>query len=261
MTYFVYNFQVFLLILVRMNSMFMVAPFFSSEIIPFRLKALLSFFIALIIFPVVTAQGYSIAISDNTGVYYLMILREICIGLYIGFLVSVVFAAFQLAGQFFAVQIGFGINEVLDPLSQISVPLIGQMKNLIALLVLLAMNGHHFMIGAVYRSYELVPLIDMERAADGKLLEYMLYAFSGMFVVAMKIALPVVGAIFLVSVSLGLLAKAAPQMNIMMMGFPFKIMVAFGILLISSPLIIRVMWVSLERTFSFISKVIQGWPT
>ncbi|MCL2026645.1 MAG: flagellar type III secretion system protein FliR [Leptospirales bacterium] len=257
MTYFVYNFQVFLLILIRMNSMFVIAPFFSSEIIPFRLKAILSFFVALIIFPVVTAKGYNISITDNTGVYYLMILREICVGLYIGFLVSVVFAAFQLAGQFFAVQIGFGINEVLDPLSQISVPLIGQMKNLIALLVLLAMNGHHFMIEAVYRSYELVPLIDM----SGKLLEYMLYAFSGMFVVAMKIALPVVGAIFLVSVSLGVLAKAAPQMNIMMMGFPFKIMVAFGILLISSPLIIRVMWVSLERTFSFISKVIQGWPT
>jgi flagellar biosynthetic protein FliR len=63
-----------------------------------------------------------------------------------------------------------------------------------------------------------------------------------------------------VSVSLGVLAKAAPQMNIMMMGFPFKIMVAFGILLLGSPLIIRVMWVSLERTFGFISKVIQNWP-
>ena len=258
MNYFVYHFQVFLLILVRMNSMFMIAPFFSSEIIPFRLKAILSFLTALIIFPVVTAKGYNI--SGNTGVYYLMVLREIGIGLFIGFLVSVIFAAFQLSGQYFAVQIGFGINEVLDPLSQISVPLIGQMKNLVALLVLLAMNGHHFMIEAVYRSYELVPLLDIGRASSGRLLEYMLYAFSGMFVVAMKIALPVVGTIFLVSVSLGVLAKAAPQMNIMMMGFPFKIMVAFGILLISSPLIIRVMRVSLERTFGFIFKVIQNWP-
>jgi len=258
MNYFVYHFQVFLLILVRMNSMFMIAPFFSSEIIPFRLKAILSFFTALIIFPVVTANGYNI--SGNTGVYYLMILKEIGIGLYIGFLVSIIFAAFQLSGQYFAVQIGFGINEVLDPLSQISVPLIGQMKNLIALLVLLAINGHHFMIEAIYRSYELVPLLDIGRATSGRLLEYMLYAFSGMFVVAMKIALPVVGTIFLVSVSLGVLAKAAPQMNIMMMGFPFKIMVAFGILLISSPLIIRVMRVSLERAFGFISKVIQNWP-
>jgi flagellar biosynthetic protein FliR len=238
--------------------MFVIAPFFSSGIIPFRLKAILSFLITLIVFPVVASKGYDI--SGNSGIFFLMILREVAIGLYIGFLVSIVFAAFQLAGQYFAVQIGFGINEVLDPLSQISVPLIGQMQNLIALLVLLAMNGHHFMIEAIYHSYELVPLFDIGRMSSGKLVQYMMYSFSGMFVIALKIALPVVGTIFLISVSLGVLAKAAPQMNIMMMGFPFKIMVAFGVLLISSPLIVRIMHVSLERTFGFITKMMQHWP-
>ena len=258
MKYFVYHFQVFLLIMFRMNAMIVIAPFFSSAIIPFRLKALLSFLIALVIFPVVASKGYDI--SGNTGVYYLMVLKEVAIGLYIGFLVSIIFSAFQLSGQYFAVQIGFGISEVLDPLGQVSVPLIGQMKNLIGLLVFLAMNGHHFLIEAIYRSYELVPAMGIGRPVSGKLFEYLMYSFSGMFVVAMKIALPVMGTVFLISVSMGVLAKAAPQMNIMMMGFPFKIIVAFGVMLLITPLIVRIMNVSLERTFVFVTKILHHWP-
>ena len=186
-------------------------------------------------------------------------LNEVAIGLFLGFLISVIFSAFQLSGQLFAVQIGFGINEVLDPIGQVSVPLIGQFKNLIGLLVLLAINGHHFMLDAICRSYELAPIISLNKAAAGGLLKYMVYSFSGMFVVALKIALPVVGIIFLVTVSMGILAKVAPQMNIMMLGFPFKIIVAFGILVLITPLVVRIMRVALERTFVFISKVLVHW--
>lgn len=258
MSYFVYHFQVFLLILFRMNAMFIAAPFFSSDIIPFRLKAMLSFLITLVVFPMVSAKGYDV--SGGLGLYALLIVKEIAVGIFIGFLVSVVFAAFQLAAQYFAVQIGFGMSEVLDPLSQISVPIIGQMKNLTALLVFLAINGHHFLISAIYRSYELIPMIDITGRSGGKLMEYMLYAFSGMFVVALKISLPVLGTIFLISVSLGVLAKAAPQMNIMMMGFPFKIIAAFGVMLVASPLIVKIMHASLDRTFVFITKMMKNWP-
>jgi len=70
----------------------------------------------------------------------------------------------------------------------------------------------------------------------------------------------VVATIFLVSVSMGVLSKAAPQMNIMMLGFPLKIMVAFGVMLAIAPLVVRVMSVSLDRTFRFIYKVLVYWP-
>ncbi len=259
MQYFVYHFQVFMLIMMRMNAMIIVAPFFSSGVIPFRIKALLSFLITLVIFPMVASKGYDL--PDTMGPYVLLIIQEIAIGLFLGFLVAVIFAAFQLSGQYFAVQIGFGINEVLDPLGQISVPLIGQLKNLIGLLVFLAIEGHHMMIHAVYRSYELAPVMNLSREMSMSLTRYLTYSFSGMFVVALKIALPVVGTVFLVSVSLGILAKVAPQMNIMMLGFPFKIIVAFSILLLITPLVVRIMHVSLERTFTFITKILVHWPT
>ncbi len=124
----------------------------------------------------------------------------------------------------------------------------------------LSINGHHFLIDALYRSYELAPVLSISKTASGSLVRYLLVSFNGMFVVAFKIALPVVGTIFLVSVSMGVLAKAAPQMNIMMLGFPFKIIVAFGVLVIVTPLIVRIMHVSLERTFDYISKILVHWP-
>ncbi len=258
MEYFVNHFQVFLLVMVRLNAMIIVAPFFSSGVIPVRLKALLAFLIALVIFPAIASKGFNV--SGNMGVYYLMIIREVATGIYLGFLVSIIFSAFQLAGQFFAVQIGFGMSEVLDPLGQVSIPLVGQLKNLIGLLVFLAMDGHHFLIEAIYRSYELAPVLSMDVSSTGKLFQYLMYSFSGMFIVALKIALPVIGVIFLISVSMGVLAKAAPQMNIMMLGFPLKIIVAFGIMLLISPLIVRIMHVSLERTFTFVTRVLHFWP-
>jgi flagellar biosynthesis protein FliR len=259
MQYFVYHFQVFLLIMMRMNSMMIIAPFFSSGVIPFKVKALISFLITLVIFPVVAKSGY--IIPGDIGGYSLLILKEVLIGLYLGFLLSLIFTAFQLAGEYYSVLVGFGISEVLDPLAQVSIPLIGQLKNMIGLLVFLVINGHHFLIKAIYRSYELVPLVSFEEGVFNGLMKYVVYSMSGMFIVALKIALPVLATVFLVEVSLGILAKAAPQMNILMLGFPIKIAVAFGIIILISPLIIRLMYVSLERSFQFLSNVLVHWAT
>ncbi len=258
MDFFVYHFQVFLLILLRMSSMMVVAPFYSSAIIPFRMKAALAFMISIVVFPIVAQNGYTL--PGDTGGYFLMILQEIAIGIFIGFLVSIIFSAFQLAGQYFAVQIGFGINEVLDPLAQVSIPIIGQIKNLVGLLVFLSINGHHFLVEAVYRSYQLAPVFGISRKFQEGILKYVVYSFSGMFVVAMKIALPVLSVLFLIEVSMGILAKVAPQMNIMMLGFPFKIVISFMVFMITAPLVIRIMQVSLERTFNFMTKVLIHWP-
>lgn len=256
--YFVTNFQAFLLVLVRINAMIMIAPFFSSGVIPFRMKAMLSFFIALVIFPVLAAGG--VKLPTTTGVYYLLVLQEAMVGIFIGFLVSIIFSAFQLSGQYYAAQIGFGINEVFDPLSQVSVPVIGQLKNFIGLLVFLMINGHHFMIEAICRSFELAPVFSASRHATAGYLKYISYTFSGMFIVALKIALPIVAVSFLISVAMGVLAKAAPQMNIMMLGFPFQIFGAFILLIVTTPLIIKIMQVGIERSFKLLTNVLLHWP-
>jgi len=257
MEFFVNHFQAFFLILVRINAMIIIAPFFSSGVIPFRIKALLSFFITLIIFPVVVQ---TIKVPDSMGLYYLLVLQEVMIGIFIGFLISVIFAAFQLSTQYYAVQIGFGMNEVLDPVGQVSVPLLGQLKNLIGLVVFLIIEGHLFLIEAIYKSFELAQFFGVSKSAAGGFLKYLVHAFSGMFIVALKISLPILATAFLITVSMGILAKAAPQMNIMMFGFPIQIIVGFVMLLITSPLIIRIMRVALERSFQFLNGILLHWP-
>jgi flagellar biosynthetic protein FliR len=238
--------------------MFVIAPFFSSGIIPARIRILLAFFLTLVIFPIVTKKGYTV--SGNMGLYALMVLQEVIIGIFIGFLASIVFAAFQLSGQYFSIQIGFGISEVMDPLAQVSIPIIGQLSNLIGVLVFLVLNGHHYLINAVYRSYELAPFFSLSDSGLAGMLKFFSTSFSSMFFIALKIAIPIMATIFLVSISMGVLAKVAPQMNILMLGFPFKIIVAFALIALTSPLIVRVMRVSLERTFKFLANVIEYWP-
>lgn len=258
MYYFIYNFQLFLLVLVRVHSMFMSAPFFSSDLAPFRMKTLLAFFVALVVFPIYLQQPATI--PQSMGLYGFMVLSEVVIGLFIGFLASVIFSAFQLAGQYFAIQIGFGFSEVVDPLAQVSVPIVGQLKNLVGVLVFLYINGHHFLIRAIVRSFALAPAFNMTESSLLGHLKYVNHTFSGMFVIALKIAMPIVATVFLMSVAMGILAKAAPQMNIMMLGFPIKIVVAFVLIAVLAPITVRIMHVSLERTFDFISKVLIYWP-
>lgn len=259
MVYFIYNFQAFLLVMMRIHTLFVVAPFFSSGIIPYRLRALLAFFVSLIIFPLLM-QKTGMKLTGNMMEYGGLVLREIIIGVYLGFLASVIFTAFQLAGQYFAVQLGFGFSEVVDPMSQVSVPIIGQLQNMIGLVIFLYLQGHHFLIQAIYRSFELAPVISTSNGALETHMKLLIYSFSGMFLVALKIALPILATVFLVTVSMGVLAKAAPQMNIMMLGFPFKIVIAFVLLAVLSPLIVRLMQTSLSRTFDFITYVLVHWP-
>ena len=258
MAYFVYQFQIFMLVLIRMNAMFVVAPFFSSDVIPFRVRAIVSFLVTLIIVPAIVTKGYYI--PENMGEYFLMAIREVVIGLYIGFLVALTFSAFQLGAQFFALQMGFGMSEVMDPISQISIPVLGQLFNLIALLVFLVFGFHHLLIHAVHSSYELAPIISLDAEVIGKLFQFMIHSFSGMFIIALKISLPIVGTLFLLTISMGVLAKAAPQMNILMLGLPINVTVSFGLLVIASPMIIRIMHVALERSFAFVEKVLLYWP-
>ncbi len=113
MDFFVENFQIFLLILVRMFGMFVVAPFFSSGVIPFRIRAVFSFYVTACVFPMVV--GTIGGIPESMYAYILLIVSEVIIGILIGFLISIIFASFQLAARFFSFQMALGIAEVYEP--------------------------------------------------------------------------------------------------------------------------------------------------
>jgi flagellar biosynthetic protein FliR len=255
MDFFVENFQIFLLILVRMFGMFVAAPFFSSGTIPFRIRAVFSVYIAACIFPmVVNTIG---DLPENMFSYALLIGSEAIIGILIGFMLSIIFAAFQLAARFFSFQMALGISEVIDPISQVGISMVGQMWTLMGIMVFIAIDGPHMLIMATFESYERAQIFKIIHDSRTMFLA-LVDSFGVMFLVALKLAFPILITLFLLSVTLGLLAKAAPQMNIFMLGFPLQIAIGFIIMLAVIGALAFAMSGALNRAFEGVFRFINA---
>ncbi|KKK78047.1 hypothetical protein LCGC14_2847480 [marine sediment metagenome] len=253
MEFFVENFQIFLLVLVRMFGMFTAAPFFSSGVIPIRIRAVFSVYVAVVIFPILVNTFGDI--PENMLSYALMIGSEAFIGILIGFLMSIIFAAFQLAARFFSFQMALGASQVFDPLAQIQIPLMGQFLNIIAMFVFLTINGFHkFMISGVLRSFQAFKAVDLVLKRE-QLFEVIITSLGQLFEHALVIAFPILGTLLLVSVTMGLLAKAAPQMNLLMIGFPIAIATAYIVLIVAMPFLIAAFARIIDGSFSTLEKI------
>ncbi len=231
------NLELFILIFVRIFALISIAPLLSSTGIPGIAKVGLGLFTAVVVFPWVAEQGY---IIPQSGFAYAMVMvGEIFIGLILGFMLTVIYSAFLLSGQLYSMQMGFGASMVYDPLAQIQIPLMGQFINLMAMLIFVIVGGFQklFLMG-VLRSFESIKAVDLLYVTE-PLLELVLRSLTILFEQALIIAFPVLGVLLLISVSMGLLAKAAPQMNLLMLGFPIKISMAFLMLFLALPFIIE----------------------
>ncbi|HUV06913.1 MAG TPA: flagellar biosynthetic protein FliR [Spirochaetia bacterium] len=254
---FVANFQLFLLVLFRIVAMVQIAPLISSSAIPQIAKIGISLFIAGIVFPAVVERGY--AVPDNALYFFLVLLGEVLIGILIGFFLVIIFATFQLAGQFFSLQMGFGASQVFDPLAQIEIPLMGQFLNIIAMFVFISTQGFYkFVLVGVHSSFDALRAIDLVTGRE-LILGLFIGSLGRLFATALTISFPILGTLFLISISTGLLAKAAPQMNLLMMGFPVAIGVAFIMLLLITPMLMnafsRIIDVSFESLQTLIGNI------
>jgi flagellar biosynthetic protein FliR len=236
------NFALYLLVFARIITLFLVAPFFSSPSIPPLARVVLAFFTAAAVAPGVIGQG-SFVLPPTGGEYFFLITGEVMIGLLLGLMLQLLFAAVQTAGQLFSIQMGFGASEVFDPLAEIEIPIMGQFLNLVALYVFIAVGSIQkvFLYGISRSFFALSAPALMQRTEF--MAEFFIRSLAGLFEQALIIAFPMVGTLFLLSVALGLIAKAAPQMNLMMVGFPVQIAVGFLVLFFALPYMIdRIIW-------------------
>ena len=232
MEFFVERFLMGLLIFVRMLAMMIATPFFSSLVIGMRFKVILALTITIVIYPMVATRLEEPPLELVEIGFRIM--YEAIIGLSIGTMVALIFSTFQLAGQFFSLQIGFGISQFFDPLQQIEASIIGQFIGLFGMLIFLNMDGHHLVIGAVYESYFAFPVMSIEELS-GYFASHIVDMFSNMFLISLKIAFPVMATVFLVTLSLGILARFAPQLNIFILGFPIYIVAGLITLMLTLP--------------------------
>ncbi len=216
------SFSQFMMVLLRMSGIVIITPVFSNNVIPSRVKGIIILMLTLISFPPLVGQGLVPEPSGGAEII-MMGAGEVFIGFIIGFMVLLVITLFQVSGQFYSIQMGFGIINVFDPLAEASVPIISQLKTLLMTVLFLLIDGHHFVLRAVLKSYEYLPTA-LELDSEILLWEIM-NQFDELFKIAFLIGLPLIGVVFLSSTTLGILTKIAPQMNVMILGFGIKVMV------------------------------------
>jgi len=219
---------VFLLVLCRMSAFLVTSPVFSFRNVPNTFKIGLAFFVSLIVFA--ATGGWTVSLPPGGYVY--LIVQEVLVGLLLGFVAYLFFTAVQVAGAFIDHMIGLGMANVVDPLTGLHSPIVGNFKFFIGLLAFLGMNGHHHLLSALMQSYDWVPVDGgvFARIADGGVSSFLLDSLARMFYIAFQMAAPVVVAMFLVDVALGVLAKTVPTFNVFVIGLPLKIMAGFVLL-------------------------------
>jgi len=241
---------VFLLIAVRALAMIEVCPLLSSESIPQVVKISLAGLVAFAVIPtaeifmaansptgLVTLPGGTLSDLRNETFnlrFFLLIIGEGIIGLIMGFFIMIIFSAFSTAGQFFSLQMGFGASETFDPLSQIENPLMGQYLNIVSMLVFVTIGGFTMLFDGFWRSVQSVNIISLVEGRE-PVVKMIVSGLTNLFSDAMIISLPILGTLFLTSLTTGLISKAAPQINILSEGFPISISVAFLLILASLP--------------------------
>ena len=242
---------VYILIAVRAFAMIQVSPLLSSEAIPQVVKIALAGFVTFAVLP--TAEVFMAANSPSGLVtlpggtltdlryepfslrFILFIIGEGIIGIIIGFYLTIIFAAFSTAGQFFSLQMGFGASETFDPIGQVENPLMGQYLNIVSMLVFITIGGfHRLFLGGFWRSVQTINIISLIEGRE-TVVGMLASGLSRLFLDAMVISLPILGTLFLTSLATGLISKAAPQINILSEGFPISITTAFILLFASLP--------------------------
>ncbi|MCR5724580.1 MAG: flagellar biosynthetic protein FliR [Treponema sp.] len=229
---------VYLLVAVRCFALVMTLPLFSIRTVPRIAKVALTGYMAYLIAPHVDFSVYDSFINADGSfslLYVLLLTGEALIGILMGFYVSIIFSAFSAAGQFFAFQMGFSASEVYDALSQVENPLMGQYLNLIAMLIFMQNHWTQLLFGrALTASFDSLNAFTLA-TSTGPIAGFLLKGLTALFANAFVIAIPIMGTLLLISVTMGVLSKAAPMMNLMSEGFPIMILTTFFIITMLMP--------------------------
>jgi flagellar biosynthetic protein FliR len=220
--------QAALLIFTRVGAMTITAPAFSSPHMPATLRAAFSVLITVLLLPTVTARPATTITMDGLA---LPLLAEAVVGLTLGYLANLLFAVVQMAGEMQDSQSGFGFAGVVDPNFSGSSAILGQFGMVLMWLIYFAVDGHHLLLRALAESFAIVPLGGYVGPQASAMAIFPLA--TQLMGLALRMAAPVVGAVLLTDLALGMLQRTAPQLNLMSVGFQTKIIVASVVTLAS----------------------------
>ncbi len=228
------NFQLFILILVRVTGLFVISPVFGRNNLPVIMKIGLSVIIALILLPL-KINTFHLSI-DNYRTLIFWIISEFLIGIIIGFIAFTYFTVIYLAGTIIDIQMGFGMVNIMDPQTNIQMPLAGGFYNILIILLFLNINGHHKLIQSLIYSYEILP-VGFNIFINKNIVNYLIKTFTEIFILAFQLSAPILISIFLANIILAILARVMPQMNVFVVGLPLKIFIGIIVILMTLQLL------------------------
>lgn len=238
----------FALILIRVSGLFILSPIWGRANIPNALKICLSALLALILtnlFPPPAVPPYASLIG-----FVMVCAGELLVGLALGYVTMLFFSIVFTAGQIVDMQIGFGMVQVYDVQQNIQIPITGNLFNLIILLTFLFSGGHLRLIEILYATFETIPIGGVRLTTDLPLV--MLDGFVKSFALAVQVAMPIIASGLLAEVSLGVIVRTAPQMNVFVIGIPLKVIIGLVMLVIIVPMFVHFTGPVFDTMYSYI---------
>lgn len=236
----------FILLFFRFAALFIAVPIFSHNSIPVVIKTSMAFFFTIVFYSSMPPLSIPITVPSIV----IAILSELLFGLAIGVVLQVAFNAITFAGGQISFMMGFSMASAIDPQSGISMPIISQFLSLMALMMLFAIDMHHWMLLFIDSSLQKVPLGGFMLSEN--LFNYIIKAMSNMFLVGFMIAFPITALSWLADVIFGMLMKTMPQFNLLVIGFPIKIMVSFAVLIATFSAIMLILKEQMLQAFNFL---------
>lgn len=246
--YTVENFEVFLLVLVRISGFIFAAPFFSLSSVPRQVKVGLSVFMSLVI-----CSSLPDIKLDYVGVigYAVLVMQELIIGILIGFSAKMCVFILNFSGQMLDMEIGFSMVTELNPTSKIQSTITSTFYSNLVMLIMLLTDMHLHLLRAILDTFRIVPI--GQAVFKPGLYDVVLKFMANYFIIGFRIILPVFTTILVVNIVLGILAKIAPQMNMFVVGMQLKIIVGLFVIF----LVIGLMPQVTEFIFSEMKDCIQ----
>ena len=230
----------FALVLSRVAGIFSAIPVFGGRTIPLHVKVVIIMMITLVCFPALSITAP--AIPTDVFTLALLVLREVMVGVTLGFITRIIFSAVEFSGQIIGMQMGFTISSIIDPSQGTQTQIMSVMQTLLATLLFLSMNIHHLFIRTIVDSFRIIPLGAWQLNAE--IIAFLVKGTSEIFILGLRLAAPVMIALLLVSVTLGIMARAFPQMNIFMVSMPLNIGIGFIVLGLSLTIFFHVLTVA-----------------
>ncbi|MCG8072366.1 MAG: flagellar biosynthetic protein FliR [Candidatus Thiodiazotropha taylori] len=239
--------------MVRISAMLLAAPLFSSRQVPARFRLVLMMMIAFLVAPTLPEMPPADVLSHSGMI---IMLQQLLIGIMMGFILQMVFGALVFGGQVIAYSMGLGFASMVDPANGVQVPVVSQFYLILATLLFLVFNGHLHAIELVADSFVTMP-VAMDGISRNGLLDLVAWG-SRLFAGGMIIALPIVGAMLMVNMGMGVVMRAAPQLNIFSVGFPITMLLGFALIWVSLPNAMSVFTKQQDEDFQHLMQTLRS---